>query len=108
MFRSFDKGRSPMEGSVMQATTPAEVLAKLIEKGHGPAIALARREYEQYADASGINHRRTHIDPDAITYRRGRWHAAVKMLALLADLEVSTEEPDLLEFAHALSAYSPE
>ncbi|MDP2650489.1 MAG: hypothetical protein Q8P04_00090 [bacterium] len=81
------------------------MLAKLIEKGHGPAIAAARREYEQYAEAAGLYHRRRHIDADAITYRRGRWHASVKMLALLADLEFSTEEPDLLEFAHALSSY---
>ena len=97
-----------MEGSVVQATTPIEVLDRLVEKGHANAIAVARREYEEYADAAGIHHRRRHINPDAMTYRRGRWHACVKMLAVLAGLEVSTEEPDLLEFAHALSVYSSE
>ena len=97
-----------MEAEVAQVTTPAEVLAKLIEKGHGPAIAAARREYEEWEHAAGFDRHRRHIDANAITYRRGRWHAAVKMLAVLAGMEFSNEEPDLLEFAHALSAYSPE
>ena len=91
-----------MEGPVMQVTTPVEALAFISQMGHEKAIAGARREYEQFRKAAKGRHPRS----EEINYRRGRWHASVKMLAVFAGLEVLMEEPDLLEFAHALSNYS--
>ena len=93
-----------MEGSAVQVATPAEAVALLAQLGHEKAIAVARREYEEVMRVARGRHPRS----EEIDYRRGRWHAAVKMLAVLAGLEVltETEEPDLLEFAHALSSYS--
>lgn len=95
-----------MEGSALPATTAADALDRLIAGGYENVIVAARREYEEWTKASGIGHRRNHIDPDMVTYRRGRWHASVRMLALLAGMDVSIEEPNPLEFVHAFLAYS--
>lgn len=89
-------------GGVVQITTPVEAVAFLAQSGHAKAIAVACHEYERFRRAAGGRHLRS----EEINYRRGRWHAAAKMLAILAGLEVPTEEPDLLEFAQALSSYS--
>ncbi len=96
--------------SIRSAAT--DVLDRLVKGGHQHLIELARREYEEWERVSGRakeHTRRRHFDANAIIYQRGRWHAAVRMLAALAGFQVSSnDEPDLLELANAISAYTPE